>query len=79
VEVYKAKCGEIVRRFLKRNIDLPSCIAALDAALAGAIPKLTAQQIRELAPFILENNTVVMEEMARRGCVNVSKTPSTHF
>jgi len=42
VEVYESEANEIVRRFLAHKLSFPQCIAGLDAALAGLIPRLTA-------------------------------------
>ena len=39
-EVYKSETQEIIRRFLARRLSFPDCIAALDAALAGLVPRL---------------------------------------
>jgi hypothetical protein len=43
------------------------CIAALDAALAGLIPRLTGEELLRLRIVILANNEIVMKEMERRG------------
>ena len=66
MEVYKRETEEVIRRFLARKITFPACIAALDAALARAIPHLLPIQLDELRDVMLANNAKVMEEMARR-------------
>jgi predicted Zn-ribbon and HTH transcriptional regulator len=66
VEVYKRETREIIRRFLIHNLSFPSCIAALDAALAGLLPRLQPDQIEKVRAVMLANNEQVMEEMARR-------------
>jgi len=72
VEVYKAETREVLRRFLDHRLKFPDCIAALDAALAGLIPKLTPEQLPELRAVMLENNERVMKEMAKREHVSKS-------
>ena len=66
VEVYKRETREVVRRFLTHNLSFPNCIAALDAALAGLLPRLQPDQIDEVRAVILANNDQVMEQMATR-------------
>lgn len=66
VEVYKNETREVVRRFISHQISFPMCVAALDAALAGVIPKLQPEQLDELRAVMLANNEEVMDEMARR-------------
>jgi hypothetical protein len=66
VEVYEGETREIVRRFMHDRLSFPLCIAALDAALAGLIPRLTAEQIAPLRAIMLANNATVMQEMERR-------------
>jgi len=67
VEVYESEAKEIVRRFLAHRLSFPQCIAGLDAALAGLVPRLTAEQITRLRIVMLANNEVVMKEMEKRG------------
>ena len=67
MEVYERETAKVIRRFLPRRISFPECIAALDAALAGLIPRLTGKQIPQLRIVMLANNEIVMKEMARRG------------
>ncbi|MGD1095770.1 MAG: hypothetical protein ABSB35_27725 [Bryobacteraceae bacterium] len=66
MEVYKRETEEVIRRFLDHRLSFPGCIAALDAALADLIPRLTAEQIAPLRALMLANNERVMEEMERR-------------
>lgn len=66
MEEYKLETREIVRRFLKHQLSFPSCISALDAALAGALSRLQPGQLGEVRVVTLANNTAVMDEMARR-------------
>ena len=56
VEVYKSETGVILHRFLVYRLTFPDCIAALDAALAGLIPKLTSEQLPELRAVMGANN-----------------------
>jgi len=66
VEVYKSETKEVLHRFLGRRLKFPECIAALDAARAGLIPKLTPEQLPELRSVMLANNERVMKEMTKR-------------
>jgi hypothetical protein len=70
MEVYERETTEIVKRFLTRRLSFPLCIAALDAALSGLIPRLTGEQIPRLRIVILANDEIVMREMERRGGVH---------
>jgi len=67
MEVYKSETREIIKRFLARNLNFPDCIAALDAALAGLVPRLQDGQLSILRALMLANNEIVMKEMERRG------------
>jgi len=69
MEVYKRETEEVVHRFLGHRLSFPDCIAALDAALAGLVPSLTAEQIAPLHAIMLANSTTVMQEMEKRGAV----------
>lgn len=66
VEVYKRETREIIRHFLLCQLSFPNTIAALDAALAGVLPRLKPEQLNELRTVMLANNETVMAEMARR-------------
>ena len=67
MEVYKRETREVIMHFLENRLSFPDCIAALDAALADLIPRLTSDQIVPLRAVMLANNEVVMREMERRG------------
>lgn len=67
MEVYKSETREVLSRFLSRRITFPGCIAALDAALAGLLPRLRPEELPALRELMLANNEVVMKEMERRG------------
>jgi hypothetical protein len=79
MKVFRAETEEILRRFKARQISYPDCIAALDAALAGLIPRLAQDDIEPLRAIVLTNNEAVMEEMARRGSHPVIPWPRTHL
>ncbi len=66
MEVYKRETREVIGRFLLRQLSFPNCIAALDAALAGLLPRLQPEQLDEVRAVMLVNNETVMAEMARR-------------
>jgi CRP-like cAMP-binding protein len=57
----------VIKRFLAHRISFPACVAALDAAFADLMPRLTGEQFAPLRALILENNNMVMKEMERRG------------
>ena len=57
----------MLKRFLAHRLSFPDCIAALDAALANLIPRLTGEQIAPLRAVMLANNEIVTKEMERRG------------
>jgi hypothetical protein len=65
--VYKHETKIVVNRFLRDRISFPECIAALDAALAGLVPRLTPEQIAPIRAIMLANNETVMKELERRG------------
>jgi CRP/FNR family cyclic AMP-dependent transcriptional regulator len=67
MEVYKRETREVIKRFLAHRISFPACVAALDAAFADLMPRLTGEQFAPLRALILENNNMVMKEMERRG------------
>jgi hypothetical protein len=70
VEVYKRETREVIRRFLLRQLSFPNTIAALDASLAGLLPRLQSEQFDEVRAALLANNETVMDEMQRRGLKN---------
>lgn len=57
----------MIKRFLAHRISFPACVAALDAALADLMPRLTGEQFAPVRALILENNNIIMKEMERRG------------
>jgi hypothetical protein len=67
VEVFKRETHEIISRFLLRQLSFPNTIAALDAALAGVLPRLKPEQLDEVRDVMLANNEIVMDEMHKRG------------
>jgi len=67
METYRRETQLIIKRFLNRRLSFPDCVAALDAALASLIQRISGQQIAPLRALILTNNEVVMKEMERRG------------
>ena len=67
MEVYKRETQEVIKRFLARRISFPECIAALDAALADLVPRLSGEELAELRALMLANKEIVMKEMERRG------------
>lgn len=72
MEVYKRDTRDVIERFLKRELSFADCIAALDAALADLIPRLTGDQLAPLRALMLANNEIVMKEMEKRGPPAVS-------
>lgn len=66
VEVYKGETREVLRRFMLRELSFPECICALDAALAGLVPRMKPDQLDEVRSVMLANNATVMDEMAHR-------------
>jgi len=77
MEVYKSETREVLSRFLSRRITFQGCIAALDAALAGLLPRLRSDELPALRELMLANNDVVMKEMERRGQRKKAKSPAT--
>ena len=67
MESYKRETQAVIDRFLSHELSFPDCIAALDAALAEFIPRLTSDQLTPLRALMLANNEIVMKEMERRG------------
>jgi hypothetical protein len=74
MEAYERQTQEVIERFRRRELTFPDCIAALDAALADLIPRLTGDQIARLRIVMLANNEIVVKEMERR-----STDPSEQF
>jgi hypothetical protein len=67
MEAYERETQNVVERFLGHTLSFSDCIAALDAALADLIPRLTGEQIARLRIVMLANNEIVTKEMERRG------------
>ena len=76
MEVYKSETKEVLSRFLGRRLSFPDCIAALDAALAGLLPRLRPEELPALRELMLANNAIVMKEMERRGQREKAKAPA---
>ena len=76
MEVYKSETKEVLSRFLSRRLSFPDCIAALDAALAGLLPRLRPEELPVLRELMLANNAIVMKEMERRGQRKKAKAPA---
>jgi hypothetical protein len=66
MEVYKRETEEIIRRFRDRELSYPDCLAALDAALAGVVPYLTAAQLDSFRAITAAANDTVLREMEQR-------------
>src|ERR1700722_5170987 len=77
MEVYKSETKEVLSRFLSRRLSFPDCIAALDAALAGLLPRLRPDELPALRELMLANNAIVMKEMERRGQRKKTKAAAT--
>ena len=66
LEEYESETSEVIKRFLDHRLSFPDCIAALDAALAHLVPRLTREQLATLRALMLANNELVIKEMERR-------------
>jgi hypothetical protein len=66
MEEYKSQTARAVNRFLRRQLSFANCIASLDAALAGLIPRWRSDDLDVLRAVMLANNERVMKEMERR-------------
>ena len=77
MEVYKSETREVLDRFLGHRLTFPACIAALDAALAGLLPRLRPEELPALRELMLANNDIVMKEMERRGRRKQAKASAT--
>jgi DNA-binding transcriptional MerR regulator len=66
MDIYEYETREIIKRFREKTITLHECVAALNAALAGAVPQLTCDQLPRLQVLLRENNETVLREMDRR-------------
>jgi hypothetical protein len=66
MEEYERQTQAVIDRLLRHELSFPECIAALDAALAAFMPRITGDQIARLRIVMLANNEIVMKEMERR-------------
>jgi hypothetical protein len=66
MQVYKSETREILRRYQAGQISRHHCIAALDAAAAGLVPYLKADDFPEAAGLISANTATLAEETKRR-------------
>jgi hypothetical protein len=69
VEVYKAECAEILRRFREHRINHRLCTASLDAAAVSVVLRLSPEDLPELRATILENSRIVKQERTNRAGV----------
>lgn len=67
VQVYERETQKVIERFRAHKLTSPECIAAMDAALARLIPRLSDGHLASLRALMLANNEAVVREMARRG------------
>jgi hypothetical protein len=67
MEAHKKRTREVIERFLNHRLSFPDCIAALDAALADFMPRMTKEQLAPARSLMFSNNEIVMREMERRG------------
>lgn len=77
MEVYKSETREVLNRFRGHRLTFPACIAALDAALAGLLPRLRPDELPALRELMMANNDIVMQEMERRAQRKKAKAPLT--
>jgi len=63
----RGRTDEVVKLFFADRVSFIACIAALDSALEGLIPRLKAEDATGLRIVMLSNNEIVMHEMERRG------------
>jgi hypothetical protein len=61
MEVYKAETWEILRRYLKSEMNYSACVAALDAALAAALPRMLPKNLEEVQSIVIANNEILAE------------------
>jgi hypothetical protein len=67
VRVYERETRIVVERFVGRKLSFPQCIAALDAALARAVPRLDDGHLTSVRALMLANSEAVTRETQRRG------------
>jgi len=78
MKVYERETEAVLDRFLHHKLSFPECIAALDAALADFIPRMTGDQIARVRIVMLANNEIVVKEMKRRVVSEISDTTKRH-
>jgi hypothetical protein len=66
MEAYERETQLVIERFLHHELSFPDCIAALDAALADFMPRMTGDQIDRVRVVMLANNEIVVKEMEKR-------------
>ena len=66
MEVYKRETEEILKRFTENRIGYQECVAALYAALAGVVQRITPEELPQVRGVMLENNQRLIAERARR-------------
>jgi hypothetical protein len=66
MEVYKRETGEILRRYQNGRLNLPDCIAALDAALGGLIAFVKPDQMEPLRAILRVNHETLTNELDKR-------------
>ena len=66
MEAYRAQTREVIGRFLDGKLSVPDGIAALDAALADLIPRMTPELIVPLCTLMLASHEIVVKKLERR-------------
>jgi hypothetical protein len=66
MEVYKSETSEILRRYRAGEITRRACINALDAAVAGLVPRLRPKDVPALRALLEANNKALVEEAKKR-------------
>jgi hypothetical protein len=74
--VYKRETREVIRRFFLHQLSFPSCVAALDAALTGVVPRLRPEELCSLPIVMLAKQRTGDGEMVRRTPESQSGKPS---
>jgi hypothetical protein len=69
MEAYRLETRNILRRYFTGEITYPACVAALDAALAGLLPRLQPEDLNETKSICDANNAVLadLKRQHRRG------------
>jgi hypothetical protein len=66
MEVYKAECAEILRRYREHRINHRNCIAGLDSAVANLVMRMEPDDLPIVRGVVLENNAILKAERAKR-------------